>query len=338
MRQQSVKDLPPFPMVSFRTRLYGYMRCLLIPIKKLSFFICLGIAVVGCSGSPAKVSTQTPQQYADDVLADKSVDGLCERYQRDVPINKCRARVGKWAHLCPTVVKGIQLEIERRSLPPDYCVRRSHYDSKSEFDAKWTSELYKIDLLRITANTMKDTDFCETGGVHKIIIEGQISPDSSFAIGRLLEKLKPCANQSGKPLVAVTVSLQSGGGLLEDGYLMGETFRKYGITTVIEDGQGCASSCAVAFLGGRKRIIEDEGSILFHAPYFSGKNEYGKRDIDCEVGQDSLDELKSYYRNITDPETGDRLFERTMWYCSAEDGWVVTGGAAAELYGIATEK
>ena len=88
----------------------------------------------------------------------------------------------------------------------------------------------------------------------------------------------------------------------------------------------------------KKRIIEDEGSILFHAPYFSGKNEYGKRDIDCEVGQDSLDELKSYYRKITDPETGDRLFGRTMWYCSAEDGWVVTGGAAAELYGIATER
>jgi hypothetical protein len=27
-----------------------------------------------------------------------------------------------------------------------------------------------------------------------------------------------------------------------------------------------------------------------------------------------------------------------MWYCSAEDGWVVTGGGAAELYGIATER
>ena len=27
-----------------------------------------------------------------------------------------------------------------------------------------------------------------------------------------------------------------------------------------------------------------------------------------------------------------------MWYCSAEDGWVVQGGSAAELFGIATEK
>ena len=136
----------------------------------------------------------------------------------------------------------------------------------------------------------------------------------------------------------VTVSLKSGGGILNDGYLLGDTFRRHNVTTAIEATQHCASSCAVAFLGGKKRIIEDGGSILFHAPYFSGKNEYGKRDINCAVGQESLDELKGYYQQITDPETGERLFERTMWYCSANDGWVVTGGAAAELYGIATER
>ena len=48
--------------------------------------------------------------------------------------------------------------------------------------------------------------------------------------------------------------------------------------------------------------------------------------------------LKNYYVEMTDKDTGERLFERTMWYCSASDGWVVTGGAAAELYGIDTER
>ena len=80
------------------------------------------------------------------------------------------------------------------------------------------------------------------------------------------------------------------------------------------------------------------GQIMFHAPYFSGKNEYGEKDIDCNVGEESLNESKDYYISMTDKETGERLFERTMWYCSADDGWVVTGGAAAELYGIATER
>ena len=78
--------------------------------------------------------------------------------------------------------------------------------------------------------------------------------------------------------------------------------------------------------------------IMFHAPYFTGENVYGKRDISCEVGEEALANLNAYYQEMTDAETGDRLFERTMWYCSAEDGWVVKGGSAAELFGIATEK
>ena len=41
---------------------------------------------------------------------------------------------------------------------------------------------------------------------------------------------------------------------------------------------------------------------------------------------------------MTSDGAGDRLFERTMWNCSADDGLVVKGGSAAELYGIATEK
>ena len=61
---------------------------------------------------------------------------------------------------------------------------------------------------------------------------------------------------------------------------------------------------------------------------------YGHRAL-CAL---TLTELNAYYREMTDAETGNRLFERTMWYCSADDGWVVKGASAAELYGIATEK
>lgn len=77
---------------------------------------------------------------------------------------------------------------------------------------------------------------------------------------------------------------------------------------------------------------------MYHAPYLTGENVYGKRDIDCEVGEEALAKLNTHYRKMTDAETGDRLFERTMWHCSAEDGWVVKGSSAAGLVGIATEK
>ena len=205
-------------------------------------------------------------------------------------------------------------------------------------DSDWKTEVYNIDLLKVTTQSRSDADFCASGSVHKILVEGQISPDSSFAMSRLLDRLQPCKDSADREIMPVTVSLKSGGGLLNDGYLMGETFRKRQVTTVVENGEVCASSCAVAFLGGSKRIVEDEGVIMYHAPYFTGENVYGKRDIDCEVGEEALAELNSYYREMTDAETGDRLFERTMWYCSAEDGWVVKGGSAAELFGIATEK
>ena len=51
-----------------------------------------------------------------------------------------------------------------------------------------------------------------------------------------------------------------------------------------------------------------------------------------------MTELLNFYETMTDGETGERIFERTMRLCSAYDGWVITGGAAAELFGIATQR
>ena len=94
----------------------------------------------------------------------------------------------------------------------------------------------------------------------------------------------------------------------------------------------------MTFLGGKRRIVRGNATVVFHAPYFKGQNAYGERDISCDVGLEALAELNAYYLEMTDADSGDRLFERTIWYCSADDGWVVKGASAAELSGIATEK
>jgi len=201
----------------------------------------------------------------------------------------------------------------------------------------WTETQYNIDLLTIT-HYEKEESICDSGGIHKFVLEGQVGPDSSFAFATLLNRKQPCKSSSGQVVFSPIVSFKSGGGFLTDGYKLGTTLREFGVTAVIESGAICASSCAVAFLGGTKRIVEDEGVILFHAPYYKGQNEYSSERVNCEVGDTALDKLLDYYQTITDKETGSRLFDRTMTYCSAEDGWVVTGGAAAELFGIATEK
>lgn len=62
----------------------------------------------------------------------------------------------------------------------------------------------------------------------------------------------------------------------------------------------------------------------------------GKERINCVLPKEELQALNDYYNSMASVEVGDRLYERTMWYCSAENGWTIKGGAAAELYGIAT--
>ena len=271
-----------------------------------------------------------------------NVDQFCDL----IPFAKARNR-DAWLTLVAASVKF--LEAKGRS--PKTCTVRNNGDESSSDDAKlilsdrtqpnalWEKETYNIDLLKIeTLVSPKATSECSSGSEVIVRLQGQIGPDSSFAMSRLFESLPECKDDSGKIKVPRKAVLHSAGGFLKDGYKLGKTLRKHGVEVQIEDQNICASSCAVAFLGGEHRIVEDGGQIMFHAPYFSGKNEYGEKDIDCNVGEESLNELKDYYISMTNKETGERLFERTMWYCSADDGWVVTGGAAAELYGIATER
>ena len=199
-----------------------------------------------------------------------------------------------------------------------------------------TSETYNIDRLKIETDLFSFG--CATGSKVIMTLTGMIGPDSSFAMNELLERYSPCRDEAGNLLSQVELNLNSGGGLLKDGYKLGNTLKKYNVRAVIKDGTACASSCAVAFLGAADRVVEDQGQIMFHAPYFSGNNTIFKGPVDCNVGEALLNELKDYYVSMTDNEIGERLYERTMWYCSADDGWVVTGGAAAELYGIATQR
>jgi hypothetical protein len=153
-----------------------------------------------------------------------------------------------------------------------------------------------------------------------------------------LKRSPHCRNSKGEVMAATTVQLRSDGGYLVDGYQLGRSLRKAGSVTRIKSNTSCASSCAVAFLGGKERIVEDRGSVIFHAPYFSGKNAYEERAIDCDIPKSDLRILNNYYVEMVGRESGDRLYERTMWHCSATDGWVITGGSAAELFDIATQK
>jgi len=201
-----------------------------------------------------------------------------------------------------------------------------------------SAETYYIDDLVIKTSSNTDSSTCISGAKHSILVSGSIGPDSTFAVGKLIDQRKPCTDASGDVISPIEVTLESGGGYLEDGYKLGKVFRERGVTTIIPDDKMCASSCAVAFLGGKKRVVATKGSILFHAPYLKQMQLEGKQRITCDLPKEELQALNDYYSGMTSVEVGDRLYERTMWYCSTENGWTIKGSSAAELYGIATEK
>jgi ATP-dependent protease ClpP protease subunit len=288
---------------------------------------------------------ETPDQLMGELIERKLSPNICEQIIETYLQRTCAAFIDEidnpsFADLRRYRQTNEDLEVELASngfSKKDCNTISSNKTSSLPAEAEPIEEVYNIDLLRITTISMEDVR-CASGANQTLILEGKIGPDSSFAMNRLLEDMESCRDAEGTLVKQVEVHLSSGGGFLRDGYELGRTLKKYNVRAVIKDEKVCASSCAVAFLGGADRSIEDKGKIMFHAPYFSGKNEYGRQDIDCDVGEEALAELNDYYISMTDKETGERLFERTMWYCSADDGWVVTGGAAAELYGIATER
>ncbi len=218
-------------------------------------------------------------------------------------------------------------------------VEKTHFDlTKANFNRVWKSTVYNIDTLKITLLEKKSSFlFCNSGKINRLIVEGAIGPDSSFAVERLLEKISPCTDKDGKITHTTLVSLKSQGGFLKDGYSLGRTLRKFNATTIIENDALCASSCAVAFLGGTKRSLEDNANILFHAPYLKHNSYQMEPSIECTKDKTLLDELEAYYIEMIGLNDGKRIFDRTMWYCSTEDGWVVTGENAAKLYGIASQ-
>ena len=198
---------------------------------------------------------------------------------------------------------------------------------------KWEMKTFNIDRLVVTSQSLRNND-CFAGGRHIFTLEGEIGPDSSFAMKELLSDYISCRDATLSTAAPIEVSLESGGGFLQDGYELGRVFREQGVTTVIKGDALCASSCAIAFLGGKKRVVEDSASILFHAPYSAHINSKGEKALTCDESKKGHRALREYYVSMTDLEYGDRLFNRTMKYCSADDGWRVTGSDAAKLYGI----
>ncbi len=244
--------------------------------------------------------------------------GVYEDFSQGVPFNCYGALRVDWSNT---------------PLPPEIIAEREQARLR---DSLIVSREYLIDGLVVT-HVEDGTVRCSQGSAFTIYVSGAIGPDSSFALDELLKRSPHCLDQNGAITRRTRVTLDSGGGFLNDGYMMGRLLRQNGIETYISARSNCASSCAVAFLGGVERRMGSDASIIFHSPYVPGLNAMGQRIVNCNIGEAASQELLKYYQEMTNDEQGSRLMDRTLSYCSSTDGWHLTGSTAAELFGVATQ-
>ena len=71
------------------------------------------------------------------------------------------------------------------------------------------------------------------------------------------------------------IIFDSNGGNLLAGLRIGEIARSRGFSTLVLDGRTCASACALAWLGGERRLLSPQARLGFHAAYAlkNGANE-----------------------------------------------------------------
>lgn len=199
----------------------------------------------------------------------------------------------------------------------------------------FTAKTFYIDRLVVT-HIQDQSIVCSKGGAYSIDISGDIGPDSSFALDELIGRSQNCVDDNGNILKRTNISFSSNGGLIEHGYKMGKAFRDNGFRTQINANDICASSCAIAYLGGVERFMDETAFVMFHSPYIPSRDARGGLVADCNVGTESSINLLNYYQEMTNADQGQRLLDRTLSYCSATDGWVLRGPDAAELFGVAT--
>ncbi|MBR1216558.1 SPOR domain-containing protein [Bradyrhizobium sp. U87765 SZCCT0131] len=69
------------------------------------------------------------------------------------------------------------------------------------------------------------------------------------------------------PVTNAIVAFDSDGGNLIAGLQIGETIRMKNFATLVPDQARCASSCALAWLGGTRRLMGPRAQVGFHAAY-----------------------------------------------------------------------
>jgi len=91
-----------------------------------------------------------------------------------------------------------------------------------------------------------------------IAIEGELDLGDIESLRKSTESI---------PVGRATIEFSGKGGSLLAGIRIGTLIRAKKFTTVVPDGGQCASACALAWLGGARRLVGEYSNVGFHTAY-----------------------------------------------------------------------
>jgi len=176
--------------------------------------------------------------------------------------------------------------------------------------------------------TIRHAD-CVSGSIDYVEFDGAINKESLSAFESVLIEAQGCKNRKGTSLYPF-VYLNSSVGDFPDGYTLGEMFRKFNVETIVTQGQTCKGACAVAFLGGRFRLIQDNGVLVF------GGNKGRGIGMECERATNQVT-LRNYLERMIGVVYSEPLYFNLMSHCVQPSGLSVDRQNSYE-WGVANEK
>jgi len=176
-------------------------------------------------------------------------------------------------------------------------------------------------------------DDCASGYIDYLEFDGSINTEAIEAFQAIFLEAQGCKARDGRALYPF-VYLNSSFGEYKDGYALGELFRRFNIQTIVAQGQVCRGACAVAFLGGKLRKIQDRGTVVFGFSKAKGVGMGGGAGtatgigIDCGRASEQV-LMRAYLQKFLELAAADRLYFNLLNYCTQADGLSLTAETAA---------
>jgi hypothetical protein len=179
---------------------------------------------------------------------------------------------------------GVRMEIGAQICGPDPLSD----ESKDEFDQRIAREQNTPDWIWTALEAMQDAPekmtftLKKVNGERVLFANGGVDDDAAANLRAALRANAPVSE----------VWLNSPGGNSQVGVQMGDMLRQQQLTTRVRAGNGCASACSTAFLGGWMRKVEPGAAYGVHM-YSTTLSEGGAKDIRqrSQGGKDSAQQL-----------------------------------------------